>query len=279
LAVLNHERRALALLQWYGANRRDLPWRSDRRPWPILVSEIMLQQTQAGRVVPFYRRFMARFPTPVALAEAPPAEVLALWSGLGYNRRAIRLQEAARCIAADGWPADATGLQSLAGVGPYTAAAVACFSYAEQIPTPDTNLQRVLSRWHGRPLNGRGLIEVAHKELPPGRAADWNQAIMDLGAGVCRPAEPLCADCPVVQWCAGPETYVAPPSSGQFRGSSREARGAVIRNLVQQGPATMPQLSMQTGLEPQRLRRALEALAQEGMVEQSESGHFRLPGS
>ena len=277
--MADYDRRALALLGWYATHRRDLPWRADSSPWPVLVSEIMLQQTQAGRVIPFYRRFMVRFPTPAALAEAPAAEVLALWSGLGYNRRAMRLQEAARCIAADGWPPDAAGLQCLPGIGPYTAAAVACFSYAEQVPTPDTNLQRVLSRWHGRPLTGRGLIEVAQRELPLGRAAAWNQAIMDLGAGVCRPTGPLCDDCPVAQWCAGPETYVAPPSPDRFQGSIREARGAVIRNLVQQGPATMPQLSKQTGLEPQRLRRALEALAQEGMVEQSESGHFRLPGS
>ncbi|MGZ8785071.1 MAG: A/G-specific adenine glycosylase [Acidimicrobiia bacterium] len=273
------ERRALALLDWYRTNRRDLPWRGERHPWPILVSEIMLQQTSAGRVVPFYRRFMARFPTPVALADTPAAEALALWSGLGYNRRALRLQAAAHRIATDGWPSGATELQSLAGVGPYTAAAVACFAFGEQIPAPDTNMRRVLSRWYARPLNGPALTETAHRELPPGRAVDWNQAIMDLGASICRPAEPLCTECPVVQWCTGPETYAVPPPSGQFRGSSREARGAVLRKLVQQGSATLAQLSDQSGLDPRRTVRALEALVEEALVERAKTGHFRLPGS
>jgi len=239
----------------------------------------MLQQTQAARVVPFFERFMARYPTPAAIAQAPAAEVLALWSGLGYNRRAIRLQEAARRIAGNGWPPDTAGLQALPGIGPYTAAAVACFAYGEQVPTTDTNLRRVLSRWLGRPLRGPELAEVARGELPSGRAADWNQALMDLGAGICRPVEPSCGECPVEDWCAGPETYVAPPSQGRFRGSRREARGAVVRGLVARGASTLTELSATTDLDKRQVSTALKTLSDEGMVEESADGVFRLPGS
>lgn len=239
----------------------------------------MLQQTQAGRAIPFFERFLVRFPTPRALAEATPADVLAVWSGLGYNRRALRLQEAARRISAEGWPTDATGLQSLPGVGPYTADAVACFAFGEQVPTADTNVRRVVSRWYGRSLSGQSLTETARNELPKGRAADWNQAVMDLGAGLCKPLGPLCGDCPVVQWCAGPATYVAPPAQGRFRGSNRESRGAIIRHLVHQGPATLARLSKETGLNRERLSTALKTLAEDRMIEQTESGSYRVPGS
>ena len=279
MAVPDHERRGRALLEWYADNRRDLPWRASTDPWPVLVSEAMLQQTQASRVVPYFERFMARFPSPRALAEASTAAVLAEWSGLGYNRRAVRLREAARRIAAEGWPTDAVGLQTLPGIGPYTASAVACFAFGEQLPTADTNVRRVVSRWHGHSLSGRSLTEVAQREIPQGRAADWNQAVMDLGAGLCRPVEALCGDCPVVRWCAGPGTYVAPPPQGRFQGSSRETRGAIIRHLVQHGVATLNRLSTQTGLDRQRLSTALETLRAEGMIEQTGSGAYRLPRS
>ncbi len=277
--VPDRDRRALALLEWYRDHRRELPWRANREPWPVLVSEVMLQQTQAGRVVPYFERFIARFPTPVALTEATVGEILALWSGLGYNRRALRLQEAAGRIAAGGWSTDTAGLQALPGIGPYTAAAVACFAFGEQIPAVDTNVRRVVSRWYGRPLSGSSLTETARNELPEGRAADWNQAVMDLGAGLCRPTEPLCGDCPVARWCAGPTTYVAPPPQGRFRGSNRESRGAIIRHLVQRGPATLTRISRETGLDRQRLNTALKTLVEDRMIEETESGSFRLPGS
>ncbi len=239
----------------------------------------MLQQTQATRVVPYFERFMARFPTPEGLAAAPPADVLTLWSGLGYNRRAIRLQDAARFIVEEGWPSDITGLLRLPGVGEYTAAAVACFAFGEQVPTTDTNQKRVLNRWHGRPLSSNELVEAAQRELPPDRAADWNQAVMDLGAGTCRPANPLCSRCPMAGWCAGPETYVAPPTQAPFRGSSRETRGAVIRMLAAEGKATLCRLSEESRVSPRRLGVAIEALIGEGLVEQTDSGVYQLPRS
>ncbi len=135
-----------ALLGWYARVRRPLPWRETRDPYALLVSEVMLQQTQAARVVPYYEAFLARFPDPAALAAAPPRDVLEAWSGLGYNRRALSLQRAAREVAEHGWPDD---LDQLPGVGPYTAAAVGSFAWDRQTAAIDTNVRRVLERHDG----------------------------------------------------------------------------------------------------------------------------------
>ena len=132
-----------AVLEWYRADRRDLPWRLTRDPYAILVSEVMLQQTQVARVVPRYEAWLERWPDAASLAAASPAEVLTEWVGLGYNRRALRLREACVVVARDGWPRDAAGLRALPGIGPYTAAAVASFAFDEQVAAVDTNVSRV----------------------------------------------------------------------------------------------------------------------------------------
>lgn len=236
----------------------------------------MLQQTQAVRVVPFFERFMEGYPEPAALAQAPLSEVLAMWSGLGYNRRALRLREAARQINDHGWPSDARRLEGLPGIGSYTAAAIACFAFGEQLPTVETNLRRVLSRWYGKPLAGRDLTEAAQEELPCGRAVDWNQAMMDLGAVLCKPREPRCGVCPVVDWCAGKDTYVAPRPQGGFSGSSREARGAVLRALVGRGRSTAMEIGNEAGIAESRVLRSLAALVSEGLVAKV-GAEFHLP--
>ena len=186
--------RAAALLDWYGRVRRPLPWRATRDPYALLVSEVMLQQTQAARVVPYYEAFLARFPDPAALAAAPARDVLAAWSGLGYNRRALALQRAAAVVAERGWPDDLT---ELPGVGPYTAAAVAAFAWDAQRAAVDVNARRVLERWDGRRHPPAALAARAAAVLPAGRAADWNQAMMELGATVCTARAPRCGACPV----------------------------------------------------------------------------------
>ncbi len=256
--------RAAALLGWYRDAARDLPWRGERDPYRVLVSEVMLQQTQAARVARRYPAFVARFPTAAALAAAPLADVLAAWSGLGYNRRAQRLQQACRAVVRDGWPRTAAGLAELPGVGPYTAAAVACFAFGEQVAAADTNARRVLSRWRGAPLAGAALQEAAAAALA-GDARDWNQALMDLGATICTARRPACRECPVAGWCAGPAGYQPPRPQGRFEGSSRQLRGAVIRALVA-GPATAARLAHRTGFGVADVEEALERLAGEGMV-------------
>ncbi|MBU1226777.1 MAG: A/G-specific adenine glycosylase [Actinobacteria bacterium] len=236
----------------------------------------MLQQTQAARVADRYPRFLGDFPTVEVLAAATPAAVMAAWQGLGYNRRAFRLQEAARRIATDGWPAGLEGLEALPGVGPYTAAAVACFALGMGVPALDTNARRVLSRWHGRPLSGAALSTAAHQDLPPA-AADWNQAVMDLGAAVCTPRQPACDRCPVAAWCTDPSVYEPPRRQGRFEGSLREARGAVIRHLVSQSSATVEEIAERSGLPADRIGGAVDSLRADRMITATGSDAITLP--
>ena len=267
--------RTAALLAWYGSHLREIPWRRTTDPWAILVSEVMAQQTQVSRVIPKWRAFMDRFPDPSACAAASRAELLSMWSGLGYNSRAVRLHEAAARIAEHGWPTTPQGLQSLPGVGPYTAAAVACFAFGAQIPTIDTNLRRVLSRWEGTALDGGDLRDAAEAALPHGMAADWNQAVMDLGASICAPREPVCGICPVTAWCLDPTVYSPPRPQGRFEGSAREARGAVIRTLTS-GPATTSDITTAVAISAARVTAALDALQAEGLVEQGLDGLWAI---
>ena len=156
---------AEALLDWYAAVRRPLPWRFTRDPWAILVAEVMLQQTQAARVVAHYERFLARFPAPGALAAAPAADAIAAWSGLGYNRRALALQATARVVAERGWPPPER-LEELPGVGPYTAAALGSFAWDAQVAAVDTNVRRVIERRDGMRRTPRALARRAAELLP-----------------------------------------------------------------------------------------------------------------
>ncbi|HEY7127073.1 MAG TPA: A/G-specific adenine glycosylase [Ktedonobacterales bacterium] len=199
------------LLGWYARQGRDLPWRTTSDPYSILVSEIMLQQTQVDRVLPKYREFLERFPTLAQLAEAATAEVIRAWAPLGYNMRAVRLQAIARQVLAeyDGKiPADEAELLKLKGVGRYTAGALACFAYRRQVPTVDTNIRRVLQRMfvgierEAAPLSEQHSWELARQVLPPDRAYEWNQALMDLGATICTATTPACEVCPLQQVCA-----------------------------------------------------------------------------
>jgi len=268
------EVRNAALLAWYAHQQRTLPWRDETDPYLILVSEIMLQQTQASRVVPFYERFVARFPTVESLAFAVLQDVLDAWTGLGYNTRALRLREAARIIHADGWPTTPETLSDLPGVGPYTAAAVASFAFGAQVPAVDTNLRRVLSRWHGESLSGAVLTAAAETALGQ-PAGVWNQAMMDLGATVCVPKNPRCTTCPVKDWCSGPAAYTPPTAQGRFEGSARQLRGAIIRTLVRH-TATIDDIVQQTGFSPGQVEAAINDLAAEGLVRRNRNGIYEI---
>ena len=213
-----------ALLEWFGRSARDLPWRRTRDPYAILVSEVMLQQTQVARVLERYEPWLERWPTPAALAEAPAADVVRAWSGLGYNRRALNLQNAARRVVELGeFPSDVARLERLPGVGPYTARAIACFAFGAEVTALDTNVRRVLER-------SLGTTGVAP---PAGRAWDWNQALFDLGAQVCLARVPRCDRCPLAAGCPSRgQTFAPLRRQSRFEGSRRQRRSALVRELA-----------------------------------------------
>jgi A/G-specific adenine glycosylase len=264
--------RNAALLRWYEAEARTLPWRATSDPYAILVSESMLQQTQAHRVEPFYREFMERFPDVASLAAAPFSEVARSWSGLGYNNRAYRLHQAAKMIAGAGWPDTVEQLENLPGVGAYTARAIAVFAFGRRDVAVDTNLKRVLSRWYGEALSGTALRRAALESLAED-AVSWNQAMMDLGATICRPRRPACDRCPVEPWCTGPEVYQPPSAQARFEGSVRQVRGALVRLLVD-GAVDDPQLARAMSHFPSDLvAEAVEGLMDDGLVVETENGY------
>ncbi len=238
---------------------RDLPWRRTTDPYRILVSEVMLQQTQVARVVPRYEAWVERWPTAAALAAAPLADVLRAWVGLGYNRRAVRLREACAVVAAHGWPEH---LETLPGVGPYTAAAVGSFAFDRQVVAVDTNVRRVFAR--------AGALTP-----PPGGAATFNQATMELGATVCRPRRPRCDACPLAcGWSPPPATPSPPPARARapaprWEETDRWVRGRVVAALA--GAEPWP-----AGVGEERLERALAGLERDGLVVRA-GGRPRLP--
>ena len=198
------------LLDWWRENHRDLPWRQTRDPYRILVSEVMLQQTQVDRVIPYYERWLEAFPTVEALAAAPTAEVIRLWAGLGYNRRAVNLQRTAQAVVDRGgeFPHDVESLRTLPGIGPYTSGAIACFAFEQDVPFIDTNMRRVLHRVFLGPeipeqlATDREITALAAEVIPPGNGWTWNQALIEFGALHCTARKPLCVVCPLQQSCA-----------------------------------------------------------------------------
>jgi A/G-specific adenine glycosylase len=191
------------VLRWYRVSGRPLPWRKTRNPYRILISEVMLQQTQVARVLEKYPRFLRRYPTLKALANTRIADVLRSWRGMGYNKRALRLRELAQTVQREhsgSLPRTIAGLHALPGIGRYTSHALACFAYGLQTPVVDTNIQRVLRRVF--PNHGfSNSWDLAEHVLPTGKAYEWNQALMDLGSTICTAAGPRCSDCPIRSCC------------------------------------------------------------------------------
>lgn len=231
------------LLKWFDRNKRDLPWRRDRDPYRVWLSEIMLQQTRVAAVVDHYQRFLKRFPDLKTLARAREASVLAEWSGLGYYRRARMLHAAAKKIAgehAGRFPSSAAAWRRLPGIGRYTAAAVASIAFDEPVAVVDGNVERVLQRWLGAPIAGESLWSAAQELLSPRRPGDFNQALMELGATVCLPRSPKCSLCPVSASCATRGELPAPVR--QPRRNKRTIQYAFARRngsvFLVQRPAT-----------------------------------------
>jgi A/G-specific adenine glycosylase len=302
------------LLTWYDAEQRDLPWRATNDPYAILVSEMMLQQTQVDRVLPKYQQFLSAFPTLADLAAALTADVISVWVPLGYNMRAVRLQSIARQVMTEYGgriPDNIDELLKLKGIGRYTAGAIACFAYRKQVATVDTNIRRGLHRLflgleHPEPkLKDAQILMLAEQVLPEGKAYNWNQALMDLGATLCTSNNPQCTGCPLQGTCRAymeMSQYSLFPSgavlrqlrkvrekqpgyrSQPFTSTNRYFRGriiALLRSLPAHQRITLDELGPR--IKPEFcdddlpwLQKIVQALAKDGLLNDSPAG-VRLP--
>ncbi len=286
------------VLAWYTRNARDLPWRAPgATPWSVLVSEIMLQQTPVARVLPEYLRWLARWPTPAALAAEPAGEAIRQWGRLGYPRRALRLHETATIVTTRHGgkvPADRDALLALPGIGSYTAAAVASFAFGQRHAVLDTNVRRVLARLiAGQPVPAAtpstAERRLAESLLPaePAVAARWSVAVMELGALVCTAANPQCGACPVARDCAwlaagrpkDPTDPAARRRTQRYDGTDRQCRGRLLAVLRDSG-APVSRADFDAAWADQvQLTRALDGLAADGLVDPLPDGRYALPGS
>jgi A/G-specific adenine glycosylase len=271
-------------LAWTARTRRDLPWRRTRDPWAVLVSELMLQQTQVPRVIPRYQAFLVRFPDPSACAAAPVGAVVEAWAGLGYNRRAVHLHRAATAVVhhhGGRLPDDLDGLLSLPGIGPYTARAVLTFAYERPVGVVDTNAARVLARAvAGRRLSAAEVQAHADRLVPADRSWAWSQAMLDLGATVCKSRMPRCEECPLATaaLCAWGRAGQASPdpaigSAGTslrqstFAGSDRQGRGRLV-DALRRGPLPWTAVAAAAGWpdQPDRAWRVASGLVADGLA-------------
>jgi A/G-specific adenine glycosylase len=285
--------RQAALLGWSEHSRRDLPWRRTRDPWAVLVSELMLQQTQVSRVVPKYLAFVETYPTPAACAAASVGEIVRCWAGLGYNRRAVNLHRCAVRVVDehDGClPDRLDALLALPGIGPYTARAVLAFARERDVGVVDTNAARVLARLGGGSLTRAEVQARADAAVPDGHGWAWNQAMLDLGATVCTSRNPACRSCPLVAWCSwhgsgwpdpDPARGSAGTSTGQsrFEGSDRQGRGRIVATLRADGRIEAADLAASAGWpdDPIRAGAALASLVRDGLAVGHPDGSVTLP--
>jgi A/G-specific adenine glycosylase len=291
------------VLAWYARHARDLPWRAPgATPWSVLVSEIMLQQTPVARVWPEYLRWIARWPTPAALAAEPAGEAIRQWGRLGYPRRALRLHETATILTARHGgkvPADRDTLLALPGIGSYTAAAVASFAFGQRHAVLDTNVRRVLARLVAGQPRAAATPSVAERRLAesllpaePAVAARWSVAVMELGALVCTAASPRCDTCPVAGDCAWlaagrpeePKNSREPAEAAgrrtqRYDGTDRQCRGRLLAVLRDSGvPVSRADFDAVWPGQAQ-LARALDGLIADGLADPLPDGRFALPGS
>jgi A/G-specific adenine glycosylase len=281
-----------SVLGWYAVNARDLPWRAKGvSPWAVLVSEIMLQQTPVSRVLPAYQAWLARWPTPAALAADSPGEAVRQWGRLGYPRRALRLHETAVIVTekyAGELPANRDELLALPGIGAYTAAAVAVFAFGRRHAVLDTNVRRVLARVEfGREFPGQqpsaAEYRLAESLLPDDDAvaARWSVAVMELGALMCTAAAPRCDDCPVAQQCAwlaaGRPAAAIRPVGQTYEGTDRQCRGRLLA-VLRDSREPVPQARLDAVWpDPIQRARALDGLVADGLVDPLPDGRFALP--
>ncbi len=256
------------ILNWWKENARDLPWRREPTPYNVLISEIMLQQTQVNRVIPKFHEFLEAFPDIASLANADTKTLLTVWRGLGYNRRALWLREAAGQIVHIGeFPRDVNALRALKGIGPYTSRSILIFAFNEDLAAVDTNIRRVLiaSGFADECTSDRELQEIAHRLVPQGRSSDWHNALMDYGSEV----------------LTASSTGIAPTSKQpKYEGSSRQIRGKIIQILTEAKSLNLETIHSDlntASCKKNDLKEILEGLISDNLVEKTSSGEYRIP--
>jgi A/G-specific adenine glycosylase len=290
-----------AVLGWFDGAGRTFAFRGTRDPYAVLVSEVILQQTQVSRGEPAWQAFMTRFPTFAALAAASPAEVLRAWAGLGYNRRALALHQTARAVVEQHGgqlPEDTAALRALPGIGPYTARAIQAIAFGRAVGPMDTNVRRVLgrvvaghgSRWdrgHGVPL--ARLQATADALVPAERPADWTAALMDIGSSLCRPRRPACNACPLAGECryfakresaaaAAPTPRTAREAPAAYESTTRWLRGRIVERLRGLPDGEWTTIGAPLGEhDGAAIEAAMVDLEREGLLERDEAGRVRLP--
>jgi len=273
-----------ALLSWYAAAHRDFPWRHTSEPYAVLVSEVMLQQTQASRVALRFPAFIERFPTARDLGSASEGDVLAAWSGLGYNRRALALRKAAAIAAATGWPSEVRTLQGLPGIGPYTARALASLAFGQPVGVVDTNVRRWLVRRFGLDpaTAAKDLQAIADRLAGAGDqtdAAAWTHATMEFGAAICTTRTPACGRCPIAADCPSRDKAEPVPVARQprFSGSDRARRGALVRALSRAPGHSLTLAAARRHCPGGDFQRIVDGLDRDGLAHRS-GGRLRLGG-
>ncbi len=274
------------ILSWYKKNGRDLPWRHTTDPYKILVSEVMLQQTQVDRVIQKYDSFLARFPTIDMLAAASRMDVIREWSGLGYNRRAVYLHEFAKEIAKrGGWPATPEELAKLPGIGPYTSRSVLVFARNADEVLIEANIRRIYLRlFLGNPRSNPSekIGELAKKNLPNGHSRDWHNALMDFGSMVCTAKSPSCENCPVAEQCVSKKTMtkeemqrvassIFKTTQSKFEGSNRWYRSQIVKLLQKEERISIAALGKKIKEDYVRsetgwLKEIVDGLVRDGLV-------------
>ena len=254
------------VMSWWKKNARTLPWREDPSPYHVMISEVMLQQTQVNRVIPKYKQFLEKFPTFESLASAETRHLLQVWSGLGYNRRALWLKEAAKQVVdREEFPQTVKELMQLKGIGPYTSRSILIFAFNQDLATVDTNIRRVLiaSGFGNENMSERELQAIADRVLLKGRSRDWHNALMDYGSQV----------------MTANSTGISPTSrQACYEGSTRQVRGAVIRALTETDEVGLEELMLMIGCDLKRaeMEMIIAQLVADGLVEQAPSSNYRI---
>ena len=253
------------LLIWYKENKRTFNWRYTNDPWKILLIEIISQQTQIDRANTYYQKFIKKFPTPESMSQSSLKTILKMWSGLGYNNRAIRLHESSKLIAEKGFKNIYPNFESLPGVGQYTKNAILSFAYGDKVLALDTNLERVLTRYFAIDSTKDYVKKYSGFLLAGVKSRDLNQALMDLGSSICTSSNPKCDICPLEKKC---EKYILKSkiSIEKFKGSNRELRGKIIKILLVENEIAIKEIVDKTSEDEEKIINAINGLKGDGLL-------------